>query len=425
MANPRVFISSTCYDLSEVRDSLVDFVRSYGFEPILSDRGDVFFHPDIHTHESCINEVGNCQLFLLIIGGRFGGTYTADTSKSIVNAEYSAAREQKIPVFTFVKRGVYSDHFVFSKNKKNSNLDEIVFPSLEKNSYAKQIFGFIDEVRLAPVNNGFFAFDFARDITELLRKQWAGMFFEFLQQRTARDQFATATSLLDNISVAGDKVEELVKRLYRHIDSAGADATIKDVEIRSVAKRFFEECLEFVTKPDLRFIKKEVSPGPFEHWYEYLAKATDGRVEDLLQHDVGVVWRGHGKLVRSPERPSVEEFHIEQQTRFKVVKTIDSETLQAVIDEFPKKDDSIDKNASRENTDAGANPESFSISILGLTERIIKILIESDIAKLGDLASLKPADLLKIKGIGRKTVDAINTQLSTYGLALAETDNAA
>jgi hypothetical protein len=49
MAIPRVFLSSTCYDLATVRDSLGNFIESIGFEPCLSDRGDVFYHPDLHT----------------------------------------------------------------------------------------------------------------------------------------------------------------------------------------------------------------------------------------------------------------------------------------------------------------------------------------------------------------------------------------
>lgn len=73
MANPRVFVSSTCYDLGEVRDSLYSFIKSYNFDPVLSERGDVFYHPELHTHDSCIKEIENCQIFVLIIGGRFGG----------------------------------------------------------------------------------------------------------------------------------------------------------------------------------------------------------------------------------------------------------------------------------------------------------------------------------------------------------------
>ena len=75
MANPKVFISSTCFDLKEVRESLSRFVNGFGFDAVLSEHGDVFYHPDLHTHEACVHEVSNCQLFILLIGGRFGGSY--------------------------------------------------------------------------------------------------------------------------------------------------------------------------------------------------------------------------------------------------------------------------------------------------------------------------------------------------------------
>ena len=37
MAKPRVFISSTCYDLKEIRSQIREFIFDYGYEPILSE----------------------------------------------------------------------------------------------------------------------------------------------------------------------------------------------------------------------------------------------------------------------------------------------------------------------------------------------------------------------------------------------------
>ncbi len=155
MAFPRVFVSSTCYDLGEIRDGLVSFITSYSYEPVLSERGDIFYHPDFHTHESCIQEIDNCQLFILIIGGRFGGHYIIDRKKSMVNAEYEAARHCAIPVFSFIKREVLEDLRLYEKNKANKDIvGKIVFPSIEQQEYAHDIFELINEVRNSPVNNG-------------------------------------------------------------------------------------------------------------------------------------------------------------------------------------------------------------------------------------------------------------------------------
>jgi hypothetical protein len=73
MAELRVFVSSTCYDLSLLRSQLRTFIKSMGYEPIMSDYEDVLYDPRIHTHTSCIDEVKNCDVLILIIGSRFGG----------------------------------------------------------------------------------------------------------------------------------------------------------------------------------------------------------------------------------------------------------------------------------------------------------------------------------------------------------------
>lgn len=109
MAIPRVFVSSTCYDLKDIRGSLKFLIRSLGYEPALSEEGDVFFNPAEHTHDSCINEVANCQPFVLIIGGRSGGKYKGG-DQSITNHEYKAAVEAKIPIFTLIEQPTHGDH---------------------------------------------------------------------------------------------------------------------------------------------------------------------------------------------------------------------------------------------------------------------------------------------------------------------------
>ena len=72
MATPRVFISSTCYDLRYIRENLKYFVRTLGYDPILSEEGSVFYNPQLDTQDSCLAEVPNAQLFVLLIGGRHG-----------------------------------------------------------------------------------------------------------------------------------------------------------------------------------------------------------------------------------------------------------------------------------------------------------------------------------------------------------------
>lgn len=79
MAGLNFFVSSTCYDLGEVRNQLRNFINNLGHEAILSDHNDVLYDFRYHTHVSCVNEVDNADILILIIGNRFGGEAIKET----------------------------------------------------------------------------------------------------------------------------------------------------------------------------------------------------------------------------------------------------------------------------------------------------------------------------------------------------------
>lgn len=273
MAAPRVFISSTCYDLAAERDTLSEFCAGWGFDTTLSERGDIFYHPDLHTHDSCVRETSNCQLFVLIIGGRFGGSYVVDPKKSITNAEYSAAAKNGTPIFTFVKQDVLNDHNLWQRNKDKSFSLEITYPSIDKQEHAIDIFKFIDEVRHAPSNNGFFGFKLAKDINALLRKQWAGMMFDYLQMRSVSKQIAVTNEAIGNLAVVSGKIEELVKKIYINVDSTNATEAIQTIDLESEAEEFLSSIASRVK--DKKFIIENLlklkarQPLPAQ-WWEFL-----------------------------------------------------------------------------------------------------------------------------------------------------------
>lgn len=49
MSSPRIFVSSTCYDLQEIRVNLKEYLKSFGYEPILSEFNDIFY--DFNTNK--------------------------------------------------------------------------------------------------------------------------------------------------------------------------------------------------------------------------------------------------------------------------------------------------------------------------------------------------------------------------------------
>lgn len=237
MAIPRVFVSSTCYDLKYIRENLRYFITRLGYDPVLSDRGDVFYDPTSHTQDACLSEVSTCQLLVLIIGGRFGGAYK-ETESSITNKEYREAIRGRIPVFALVEHLVYTEHHVFLKNSANPDVDEtkINYPSCDD----VRIFHFIDEVRKNSYNNALFSFRDFSDIEAYLKKQWAGMMHNFLTIQREQEAFQQTNQSLDNIQVALRKTEEVVKNIYLQVDEANAPKVIGDMDRIDAGRRFFD-----------------------------------------------------------------------------------------------------------------------------------------------------------------------------------------
>jgi hypothetical protein len=172
MAIPKVFIASTCYDLKYIRSNLKYLIETLGYEPVLSEHGDIFFSPNEHTHNSCLNEIENCQLFILIIGGRFGGNFQ-NSEKSITNKEYEKAFERKIPIFTLIEQDVYSQHLVYIENKNNENINNFKFPSVD----SIKIFDFIDIVRKQSINNAIYPFSNFYDMEDYIKNNLQVYFF--------------------------------------------------------------------------------------------------------------------------------------------------------------------------------------------------------------------------------------------------------
>jgi hypothetical protein len=209
MAAPKIFISSTCYDLKYIRENLKFFIRSFGYEPILSEEGAVYFDPSMHVQDACMSEVASCQIFVLIIGGRHGSNFR-DGVKSITNHEFLEAKGNGIPVFALVEQGVYDQFMVYQHNKSNLEIDasKIKYPSVD----STKIFDFIVEVQSQSINNALVPFGDFEGIQKYLKQQWASMLYRYL---TTEGEGSKVRGLLEEIRETNSKIEFLSRQVVR------------------------------------------------------------------------------------------------------------------------------------------------------------------------------------------------------------------
>ncbi|ATW04421.1 DUF4062 domain-containing protein [Sphingorhabdus sp. YGSMI21] len=236
MANPRVFVSSTCYDLRYIRENLQYFIKTLGYEPILSEEGNVYYDPQIHVQDACLTEIPNCQMLVLIIGGRHGSDFKSEKT-SITNHEFREAIKNKIPIFALVEQAVLGDYYLYRENLNNGSIkeDSIRYP----NADSTRIFKFIDEVQSSTVNNALVPFRDFNDIENYLRQQWAGMLFSFLIQKNQQDKVEGTLDVLTTIS---SRVEMLSSQILKSVGTPIAkitatlyDLMLEDEGIRDLA----------------------------------------------------------------------------------------------------------------------------------------------------------------------------------------------
>ncbi len=185
MAVPKVFISSTYYDLKQERSNLAEFVKGLGYEPVMHERAGVTYTQNETLENDCYNEISNCDILVCIIGNHFGSQSIGNDYSITMNELKSAMKDRK-KIFIFIMKDVYVENATYLKNKDNNFI-----PAFADNI---KIHEFIAELKQTVKNNPITAFDDTSDIIENLKLQFAGMFQRLL---TKEATLTNATTMYD------------------------------------------------------------------------------------------------------------------------------------------------------------------------------------------------------------------------------------
>ena len=110
---------------------------------------------------------------MLIVGKRYGSYFPGD-SLSITHKEYIEAQNQLIPIYSFVDLDVLHDYEFHKKNKDASKCNYRVVEDIN-------VFSLIGDIQEASTDNALIPFTSIADILRHLKKQWASLFKDYIQ----------------------------------------------------------------------------------------------------------------------------------------------------------------------------------------------------------------------------------------------------
>lgn len=215
MAKPRVFVSSTYYDLKYTRADIERFIKEQGFEAVLNEKGHIPYGTTEKLEEYCYKEIELCDILISIIGGRFGSE-SKDHDYSISNLELKNAIDKGKQVYIFVEQAVSSEYQTYKANK---NVVGFTCTAVDD----VRIYNFIEEVYSLPLNNQVKEFNSVHEITTYLKEQWAGLFQRLLSESARQKE----VNLIEDLKNTSKTLNQLVAYLID--EKSKGDQGIKDI----------------------------------------------------------------------------------------------------------------------------------------------------------------------------------------------------
>lgn len=324
MAKPRIFVSSTYYDLKHIRTSLESFIHSFGYEPVLFESGDIFFSHEKPLDESCFAELQNCHMQILIIGGSYGsaesGTKLSEEDKldpyrvynSVTRTEFQVAHKRQIPIYFFVENSVLAEYNTYKKNRENTS---IVYAHVS----SVNIFALLDEIYALQNGNYIQGFTKFEDISSWLKAQWAHLMAEFLSNRTSQLELRTLSNSLESLSLITSSLKDYSAAILNKVEPGKAQ------EIETDQKQKFEKKLdvfkasEFYSSrlyelirsyepvvPESELLRKFIESISFE---EFAASVlTPNRFDEVIETSGPLMRRKFMELKRHMEKTKLDIF---------------------------------------------------------------------------------------------------------------------
>lgn len=243
---PRIFVSSTFYDLKYMRDDLANFIRAHDFEPIMFEEGDVGYTPGKGLDESCYETMKNADMVVLIIGGNYGSPASGENKDgieeylSVTRKEFITAVKASIPAYVFIDASVYAEYGIYEENMQN--IEERKCEIRFKATKDINVFRFIKSIKTIG-NISITEFKKSGEIKSFLGKQWADMFKTYLKSLRENKDTLQVQDAIARLNTMMQQMELMVNGLGKKVlENQSAElgkivAQQRQIKAREIARR--------------------------------------------------------------------------------------------------------------------------------------------------------------------------------------------
>lgn len=204
MAVPRVFVSSTYYDLKQVRNNIGSFIDSLGYETVMLEKSEIAYSQEAALEHDCYREIEGCDIVVCIIGNHFG-SQSSDADLSITMKELTTAIKEKKKVYIFIAKDVYIENRTYIQNKESGTFKSAYTDDIRIHEFIEQLTNSVRDRVIEP-------FETTDEIVSTLRKQFAGLLQGLLRREASLSDSKTIYDLQQSADEIRHIVEEFDKK---------------------------------------------------------------------------------------------------------------------------------------------------------------------------------------------------------------------
>ena len=269
MAAPRIFVSSTYYDLRQTRDNIKGFIEGLGYEAVMHEHSGVAYTQNTNLEKDCYREISGCEIVVSIIGNSFG-SQSSENELSITMNEIKTAIKNKKKVYIFIANNVYIENSTYMQNKENGNFKSAYTDNIK-------IHQFIEELKTFNHSNVITPFDTTDQIINTLKSQFAGLLQNLLTREASLTEAKTAYDLQETVEKFKTLIEfekEEKEEFLKKYDSS--------ILVSNLLTRRIKKCLNM--EKSTFFAKDLEALDEFMELVGYKSIAVDDVLEEVRKY---------------------------------------------------------------------------------------------------------------------------------------------